>query len=125
MTATTTTPEADGVRVVLVTCAPADAQALADALVASQLVACVNVLPQIVSTYRWQGEVARDAEALLLIKTRAENVAELTGRIRELHRYELPEVIAVPVVGGLPDYIEWVRAESRPPPPASPENEET
>lgn len=109
----------DQVRIVFVTCAPPDAQGLADGLVASGLVACVNVLPQIVSTYRWQGKVEREAESLLLVKTTAACIGETVDKIRELHRYEVPEVIAVPVTDGLPDYIAWVADNSRPAPPAT------
>jgi len=81
---------------------------IAEALVGEGLAACVNTLPGITSVYLWKGEVQRDAEVLLLIKTTQARLPELTGRVRQLHPYELPEVIAVPVSGGLPDYIQWV-----------------
>jgi periplasmic divalent cation tolerance protein len=83
---------------------------LAEALVEARLAACVNRVAGAVSCYRWEGRVQQDSEALLIIKTTAERLAALTARIRELHPYELPEVVAVPVVGGLEDYLEWVRA---------------
>ena len=81
---------------------------IAEALVGEGLAACVNTLPGITSVYLWKGEVQRDSEVLLLIKTTQARLPELTGRVRQLHPYELPEVIAVPVSGGLPDYIQWV-----------------
>jgi periplasmic divalent cation tolerance protein len=81
---------------------------IAEALVGEGLAACVNTLPGITSVYLWKGEVQRDAEVLLLIKTTQARLPELTGRVRQLHPYELPEVIAVPVSGGLPDYLQWV-----------------
>ena len=103
-----------GVRLVLCTCPPGDAQRIAEALVADRLAACVNVLADVTSVYRWQGEVTRDGESLLLIKTVAGRIRELADRIREIHPYELPEVIAVPVSDGLSAYISWVAGESAP-----------
>ncbi|MEM9383556.1 MAG: divalent-cation tolerance protein CutA [Pseudomonadota bacterium] len=103
------------IRLVLSSCPPDHAQAIADALVEEQLAACVNIMPAGISTYRWQGEIARDREVLLLIKTASTRVSALAERIRELHPYELPEVIAVPVLDGLTAYIDWVVAESQPP----------
>jgi periplasmic divalent cation tolerance protein len=84
------------------------ADRIAEALVSEGLAACVNILPGIASVYRWEGQVQRDAEVLLLIKTTRGRLPELTDRVRGLHPYELPEVIAVPVSGGLPDYLQWV-----------------
>ena len=82
---------------------------IADALVGDGLAACVNRLPGITSTYRWQGEVQRDVEELLLIKTTAAAFEALRRRIRTLHRYETPEVIAVPIALGDQDYLHWLR----------------
>jgi periplasmic divalent cation tolerance protein len=81
---------------------------IADALVGEGLAACVNVLPGVTSIYEWKGEIQRDTEVLLLIKTVRARLPELTDRVRELHPYELPEIIALPVRGGLPDYLQWV-----------------
>jgi periplasmic divalent cation tolerance protein len=81
---------------------------IANALVENRLAACVNLLPGLESTYRWQGQVEHDSEALLLIKVRAADYAELEAAILALHPYELPEIIAVPVTGGLPAYLDWV-----------------
>ncbi|PWK86665.1 divalent-cation tolerance protein CutA [Fulvimonas soli] len=87
----------------------ASAQALADALVGEGLAACVNRLPGVRSTYRWRGEVNTDSEELLLIKTTAGRFAALEARLLELHPYELPELIAVPVERGHAAYLDWVR----------------
>ena len=81
---------------------------IAEALVGEGLAACVNVLRGVTSVYRWQGEVQRDPEVLLVIKTVRERLAALISRVRTLHPYELPEVIAFPVSDGLPDYLQWV-----------------
>lgn len=97
------------VLIALCTCPDAGvADRIAATLVDEGLAACVNLVPGLTSIYRWQGEIQRDAEVLLLIKTCEARLPELTHRVRELHPYELPELIAVPVSGGLPDYLEWV-----------------
>jgi periplasmic divalent cation tolerance protein len=81
---------------------------IAEALVEERLAACVNLLPGITSIYRWDGQIQRDSEVLLLIKTGVGRVAALTDRLRALHPYEIPEIIAVPITEGLPDYLSWV-----------------
>lgn len=81
---------------------------LADALVEERLAACVTRLPGATSVYRWEGSVHRDPEVLLIIKTTAGRLANLTARIEALHPYEVPEVIAVPVAGGSERYLSWV-----------------
>jgi periplasmic divalent cation tolerance protein len=81
---------------------------IAEALVDERLAACANLLPGITSIYRWEGQIQRDPEVLLLIKTTRDRVSALTERLRVLHPYEIPEIIAVPVTEGLPDYLSWV-----------------
>ena len=88
------------------------AKRLARALVDQRLAACVNVLAGCTSVYRWKGEVEEAQEVPVLIKTRQSRYAEVESAIRSLHPYELPEIIAVPVVRGLPDYLEWVAEEA-------------
>jgi periplasmic divalent cation tolerance protein len=90
------------------------ADRIATALVEQRLVACVNVLAPCQSVYRWQGSVQRDTELPLLIKTTAERYPEVEAAIRALHPYELPEIVAVDIVHGLPGYLAWVAAESAP-----------
>ena len=85
---------------------------IAEALVARRLAACVNVLGGCTSVYRWQGEVERAEEVPVLIKTRVARYPEVEALIRQLHPYELPEIIAVPVTHGLPDYLQWVAEET-------------
>ncbi|WP_049623108.1 divalent-cation tolerance protein CutA [Frateuria defendens] len=88
----------------------ASAAAIAETLVAEGLAACVNRLPGIASTYRWQGRVVTDSEELLLIKTTAARFEALKARLLALHPYELPELVAVPVERGHAAYLDWVRA---------------
>lgn len=88
----------------------ASAARLAETLVGEGLAACVNRLPGVASTYRWQGEVTTDSEELLLIKTTASRFEALKARLLVLHPYELPELIAIPVEHGHSVYLDWVRA---------------
>jgi periplasmic divalent cation tolerance protein len=108
-------PSEPEVRVVLVTAPDAEAGGrIARALVEERLAACVNALPGVRSTYRWKGALHEDDEVLLVIKTRADRLAALAERVRALHPYELPEVLALPAAGGSAAYLAWVAAESAP-----------
>jgi periplasmic divalent cation tolerance protein len=77
-------------------------------VVDERLAACANVVPSIASTYWWQGVVEEAAEVLILLKTRQELLEPLIRRVRALHSYTVPEVIAVPIAGGNPDYLRWI-----------------
>ncbi|MCX7152793.1 MAG: divalent-cation tolerance protein CutA [Proteobacteria bacterium] len=92
----------------------ARAEILAAALVEQSVAACVNVLPPAQSVYRWKGCVESASEVPLLIKTTAERYPILEEAILAGHPYELPEIVAVPVEYGLPAYLDWVAAETRP-----------
>jgi len=87
---------------------------LARALVEERLAACAQVGGPIESSYRWEGEVQLDREWLVTAKTVEGRVPELARRVQEMHPYDVPEVVAVPAMGGSEAYLEWVRAESRP-----------
>ena len=98
--------------VVLMTAANRDeASRIAEMLVGARLAACVQILPEIESVYRWQGEVKREKEILLLAKTVASRFAELESRVRALHSYETPEIIAVPVTESSAPYLAWLLAQ--------------
>lgn len=85
---------------------------LAREMIVRRLAACVNVLAECTSVYRWQGEVETATETPVLIKTRAALFPEVEAAIRQLHPYELPEIIAVPVSCGSSEYLDWVNAET-------------
>jgi periplasmic divalent cation tolerance protein len=85
---------------------------LANELVAMKLAACVNVLSECTSVYRWKGAIENAREVPVLIKTRAARYAEVEAAIRRLHPYELPEIVAVPIVRGSDDYLQWVADET-------------
>lgn len=88
------------------------AQLLARKLVESRLAACVNLLPAVLSIYRWQGEIAEATEITLIIKTTQQHYDQLQQVILELHPYELPEIIATPIVAGHTTYLSWIAAET-------------
>lgn len=100
--------------IVLVTAASqAEAERIAEALIADRLAACVNFLP-IRSIYTWQGEVCRDEEWQLIIKTDLSQFAALEAKIRSVHSYQTPEIIALPVVAGSQPYLDWITAQVHP-----------
>lgn len=97
------------VQLVYCTCPEAAiASRIAETLVSEGLAACVSQLSGVQSVYRWRGEIERDVEVLLLIKTVDSRFDALAARVRELHPYDVPEIISVPVTRGLPDYLQWV-----------------
>ncbi len=96
---------------------PESAQILARLLVETRLAACVNLLPQVQSVYRWGDQVEIDNEVLLLIKTQADRMDALKQCVLENHPYELPEIIAVEINSGLAGYLDWINQQTRPEPP--------
>lgn len=100
--------------VVLVT-TPDQAQGavVAEALLSRKLAACVNMLPGVVSRYRWQGAIETATEVLLIIKTRMDLVPALTEAVKAVHQYTVPEIIALPVTGGNAEYLRWIDASTQ------------
>jgi periplasmic divalent cation tolerance protein len=99
--------------VILVTAgSEAEAEMIAKAVVEEQIAACVNILSPMRSVYRWEGKVTDDREWLLLIKTRAERFAAVETRVKALHSYQVPEVIALPIMAGTEEYLRWLREET-------------
>jgi periplasmic divalent cation tolerance protein len=89
---------------------PELARQIAASIVEAHEAACVNILPAIRSIYRWEGEVQDEGECLLLIKSTSERFEAVRSRIRQLHTYQIPEVIAMPITAGDPDYLAWLRS---------------
>jgi len=85
-----------------------EAARLAEALVSEKLAACVNRVDGVSSVYWWEGKVEHAAESLLVAKTRGDLVEKLVARVKELHSYTVPEVIALPILAGNPDYLKWI-----------------
>jgi periplasmic divalent cation tolerance protein len=87
-------------------------ETIAQVLVAERLAACVNRVPGLTSVYRWQGKIEKDPEELLILKTRCELVAAIHKRVKSLHPYTVPEIIALPIIDGSADYLAWVQKET-------------
>jgi len=98
--------------VIFCTIPAAESEAIARALVESRLVACVNIIP-VHSCYRWNGEFCSEPEHLLIAKTKESMKKGVIAAIKQLHSYEVPEIIAVPVVAGYAPYLAWVHAETK------------
>ena len=95
--------------VVLVTCPNRKvAEAVGQAAVEERLAACANIVPGLTSMYRWEGKLCRDREVLVIMKTRRPRFQALARRVRALHPYSVPEIIALPVVTGFPAYLTWI-----------------
>jgi len=100
--------------VILVTTAnKKEAEKIAQALVKNKLVACVNIMQNVYSLFWWQGKLDRASETLLLIKTRNALLPKLIKKVKALHSYEVPEIIALPIIGGNPEYLKWINESTR------------
>jgi periplasmic divalent cation tolerance protein len=97
--------------VLITTGSKEEADRIANALVAEMLAACVNVIPGVTSVYRWQGEVQRAQEWLLVAKSRTEVLNDVIRRVKALHSYDVPEIIALPLAGGNDTYLRWIDNE--------------
>ena len=91
----------------------AEAERIAKKIVGEKLAACVNVVPNISSTYRWKRKIERSRETLLLTKTSNKKLDKLIKRIKALHSYKVPEIIALPIERGLPEYLKWLKESLR------------
>ena len=106
-------PEASQFRILFVTVPDAQlADAIAHGLVERRFAACVNIIPGATSVYRWEGALHKDPEVLLIIKTRAGALNEVTQFIKEKHTAKIPEIISLPITEGSPSYLEWLGANT-------------
>lgn len=97
--------------IVLTTCNSSEiASSIAESLVSNKLAACVNIINGVESVYQWQGKIEHDKEILLIIKTQRSLYSQLEQAIQELHDYELPEIIAVPINTGEKNYLNWIQS---------------
>jgi len=105
----------DDARLIYMTAGSLDeARRLAEAVIGERLAACVNIIPGMKSLYHWQGRVAEDEEVVVIAKTRAGLVDRLTARVRAIHSYDCPCVVAILIAPGNPDFFDWIAAETAP-----------
>jgi len=96
-------------RIVVFITTPQDkAEKLSRKLVEEKLAACVNIVKEVDSIYWWEGKIEKDSESLLIMKTELGLLGKLVKRVKELHPYDVPEIIALPIIGGNPDYLKWI-----------------
>ena len=101
-------PGEDAIVVFMTAASGEEATRLADLLVGAHLAACVQILPEMESVYRWEGKIERQSEVLLIAKTTTAKFAELEREVRALHSYETPEIVAVPMIAGSSPYLAWL-----------------
>jgi periplasmic divalent cation tolerance protein len=89
-----------------------EARKIASALVDQRKAACVNIVPKVSSLFRWKGKIEDVEESLMVVKTRAELFPDIVSTVKSIHSYEVPEIIALPIVEGNPDYLSWLKEET-------------
>ena len=89
-----------------------EARKIVDELVAQRKAACVNIVPRVNSIFRWKGKIENAEESLLVVKTRARLFPEVVSAVKGIHSYEVPEIIALPIIDGNPDYLAWLKEET-------------
>lgn len=104
------------VMVYITAASPAEAETIGRTLVGERLAACANILPGMRSIYRWKGAIETAEETVLLVKTRQELAEALTARVKELHSYEVPCAVVLPITAGLPEFLRWIDYETTPDP---------
>ena len=100
--------------IVLITCPNKEvSEQIANALLEQKLAACVNIMTPVISLYSWGGEINRDEEMLLIVKSRADLFEELIPAVKNVHPYDVPEIIALPIIMGSQDYLGWIDEVTR------------
>ena len=100
--------------VLITTSADEESQLIARVLLEQKKAACVNIVPEVTSLFWWEKAVNRDRESLLIVKTKVELLDEVIRLVKEIHSYDVPEIIALPILGGNNDYLEWIDNEVAP-----------
>lgn len=101
--------------VIYVTCASQEeAEKIARSLVEQKLAACANILPKVTSIFSWKGETCNETECMMILKSRLPLFEKLSATIKKLHGYEVPEIIALPIIAGSEDYLKWLYENTKP-----------
>ena len=90
---------------------PEEAHKVAEALLEQRMAACVNIVPEVHSLFWWEGHLDSGKETLLLVKTKASLLEDVVRLVKEVHSYDVPEIIALPIIGGNQDYLDWIGKE--------------
>ncbi len=90
-----------------------EARKIAKILVKEKLVACVNIIPTVESVYRWKGKIEEDIECVFIAKTTEKNINETVEKIKQIHSYDVPDIIVIPIIGGLDSYLYYVKEETK------------
>ena len=106
-------PEPGQTVILVTTSTEEEAHRIAEQLVGDRKAACVNIVPSVDSLFRWQGRLDSAQESLMIIKTRASLLPEVVEKVKAIHSYEVPEIIALPIIGGNEDYLRWLDAETK------------
>ena len=100
--------------IIFVTCRSAkEAGTIASALLKKRLASCVNILPGIISSFWWQGKINKAKEVLVMVKSTGRNYKKIEKEVKRIHSYEVPEIIAVPIIAGSKDYLKWIGKETK------------
>jgi periplasmic divalent cation tolerance protein len=105
--------KADKVVVLITTSSEEEALKIAESLVNGKKAACVNIVPRVDSLFWWEGKLDSARESLLLVKTKASLFPEIVEMVKRMHSYEVPEIIALPIIGGSEDYLKWLDSACR------------
>jgi periplasmic divalent cation tolerance protein len=103
----------DAVVVFVTTSTIDEARKIGKTLVEERLIACVNILPQVESLFYWQEKICNEKEALMIIKTKKPLIDDIIKRVKSIHSYSIPEIIALPIISGSEDYIKWIKDATR------------
>jgi len=103
--------EQDGLVIFITTGSEEEARSIADLLLDQRKAACINIVPRVDSLFWWQGEIDSAQESLLIVKTKASLLPEIVDLVKGVHSYQVPEIIALPVIGGSEDYLKWLDSE--------------
>jgi periplasmic divalent cation tolerance protein len=103
--------QAGAIVILVTTSSEEEAHKIAEMLLGQRKAACVNIVPRVDSSFWWQGKLDSAQESLLIIKTRASKLPEIIEMVKSVHSYEVPEIIALPIIGGSEDYLKWIDDE--------------